>query len=47
MMRWPRLAHSHDLATGAITGDATGSAGQKLKVSDSAGDAVWFTLSTQ
>ena len=29
-----------DLATGAITGDATGSAGQKLQVSDSSGDAI-------
>ena len=36
-----------DLATGAITGDATGSAGQKLQVSDSSGDAISFQLSAQ
>ncbi len=36
-----------DLKTGAISGDATGFAGQKLQVSDSSGDAVQFTLSTQ
>src|SRR5271157_6459429 len=36
-----------DLKTGAVSGDATGFAGQKLQVSDSSGDAVQFTLSAQ
>jgi hypothetical protein len=34
-----------DLKTGAISGDATGSAAQKLQVGNPSGPAVWFQLS--